>query len=163
LNSIAKTRVKLVFSSFVYIAAIAMFTLSCNSSTQNRELEYYYYPQKNVYYNTQTNRFYYSLNGAKSWDSTQNNTDGLPGTLGDRIVINSANSRIFEENEIHRRKYVGSLFDFSQTGAIASTALAATERKTGVRKTAAIKKEQEKPKKGIGKFFSKLFGKDKKK
>lgn len=148
---------------------IDLFALSCRDmqEEEKEDYEFYYYPQKNVYYDVEKNNFYYSLNGGKTWDSITNTSGNDPGTLGKKVIIRSLVEEVYKDNETHRNLYKGKLYNFIY----ADTALASAAPEVNERKV--IKKgnttevipipEEDKPKKGLKKFLNKIFGKHNKK
>jgi len=145
---------------------VALF-VSCKnekSDDNNEQLTFYYFPQKNVYYNVQTNNFLYSLDGAKSWDSIANPTGRLPQTLGEKVVIYAPESTIYIDNNEHRQLYGGHLYNIALADStIRSAALVEVSERPVQKKVTAAKTETKKPKKGIGKLLNNIFGKKEKK
>lgn len=64
----------------IIMIVIDLFALSCRDmqEEEKEDYEFYYYPQKNVYYDVEKNNFYYSLNGGKTWDSITNTSGNDP-------------------------------------------------------------------------------------
>lgn len=148
---------------------IEMFALACSGKQEEEkeDYEFYYYPQKNVYYDVDKNNFYYSLNGGKTWDSTTNTSGNDPGTLGKKVIIHSLVKQVYKDNETHRNLYKGKLYNFIYADtASASAAPEVTGRKV-VKKSNTTEvipiPEEDKTKKGLKKFLNKIFGKHDKK
>ena len=145
----------------VWAGVVVMVVVGCNSKNDGEGTEYYYYPQKNVYYNPGNNFYYYSINGGKQWDSILNRSNDEPTVLGDKVLVYSTNSKVYSSNEQHREKFQGVAYNFASI-ATAPAATEVSERKLYKKPASFAKKKsqaEEKPKKGIKKFFSKLFGK----
>lgn len=142
-----------------------MLLLSCKNSKENEELAFYYYPDKNVYYNPSANIFYYSIDGANTWDSIANNNENELVTLGEKVEVISEKDRIYEDNPAHRKLYKGVLYDVIKNDTATLLAVnEVSERKViKKRKTVVTDTVEVKQKKGIKKFFDKIFGKRDKK
>jgi len=128
----------------------------------------YYYPAKNVYYDSRQYKYYYSLNGGESWDSMNLKGAGFGAALGAGITINRTVDDIWINNVQDRKKYNGVLINTvnSKTMMIAKTdsivnvkPVKPPGKKSTVNK---VDKIEEPPKKGVKKFFNNLFGKKKK-
>lgn len=149
--------------------SIAIFALSCQSNNRQEDKEdyqFYYYPEKNVYYDEDKKNFWYSLDGGKNWDSLVNPSGNNPGTLGESVVIRSLVYEVYKSNETHRNLYKGKLYNIFETDKpTASSAPEVTERKV-VRKDKTEtepKPDEENQKKGLKRFLNKIFGKQNKK
>jgi hypothetical protein len=155
-------------SRFLFSALIInllLFYISCKENkTKDKEFQFYYYPQKNVYYNPLNRNFLYSLDGGKSWNSfINNNTDSLPNTLGEKVVIYSADTNILADNQKHRKLYNGVLYEITTDDTTRIVGAEVSERKVVVTKKAvAAKSAASKAKKGFAGFIDKIFGKRKK-
>jgi len=141
------------------LVCVVGWAVSCKNNNSSNALEFYYYPAKNVYYNPKNDRYYYSLNGGKSWDSVLNKSNDEPAILGERVLVTGNDYRIYKHNQEHRAAYSGVVFDFKSTAA--ATAVTSVAERKIERKPVVKKEPPKKEKKGIGKFFSKLFGKKK--
>jgi deoxyxylulose-5-phosphate synthase len=151
----------------VMVMSIGLFALSCQSSGSqevNEEYQFYYYPQKNVYFDVEKKSFYYSLNGGKSWDSLASTSDQEPLTLGDKIIVYSADNRVYKDNAAHRKLYNGRLINIADADTSFVSAMPeVAARKLPKRKTAQDTLEENEPIKGLTKFLYKIFGKHNKK
>ncbi len=152
------------------IVGISIFALSCGNNKQEEDkegYEFYYYPQKNVYYNLEKKTFFYSFNGGKTWDSTISSPGKDPGTLGEKVIIYSDNNDVYKDNLAHRKKYNGRLYNIVNSDiALTPAAPEVTERKVVKKSSTAEvkpKPDEDKPKKGLKKFLNKIFGKHNKK
>jgi predicted glycosyltransferase len=140
--------------------------MSCGTNNQQEENEgyqFYYYPQKNVYYEVEKKLFYYSLNGGKSWDSITSILNDEPATLGEKVIIYSADNNVYKDNAAHRKLYNGRLFNIVDPDtSFAAAVPEVSERKVQKKRTPEVKPEEE-PIRGLKKFLNKLFGKHHKK
>lgn len=147
--------------------SICFFAVSCqsnNSKQPDEENQFYYYPQKNIYFSVEKKTYYYSINGGKTWDSVTSVLDKEPQTLGGKIVVYSAGERIYEDNATHRKLYNGSLINIVNSDTVVASVIPeATERKVQKEKTADDKLEEDEPIRGLTKFLKKVFGKHEKK
>ncbi|MEO6549489.1 MAG: hypothetical protein ABIN94_15915 [Ferruginibacter sp.] len=130
----------------------------------------YYYPEKNIYYDSQLSRYYYSLDGARSWDSMNYKSTSFGQVLGPRFSIQRSSDKIWQKNELHRQEYKGVLLNVinERTIQLAREDSANKNRKPVIAKTMPkpVEKEtetiEEPVQRGLKKFFNKLFGKKKK-
>jgi len=152
----------------VMFAGIQIFCVSCQSNNlpeEKENYEFYYYPKKNVYYNVEKKNFLYSLDGGKTWDSVMSVSDNEPATLGEKIIVYSADNDVYKDNAAHRKLYNGRLYNIINTDTTATAAAPeVTERKVK-KKTTQSKPQQEEEKvvKGLKKFLNTIFGKHHKK
>jgi hypothetical protein len=145
--------------------SLVLFSPGCNVKEDTSKNRFYYYPDKNVYYDIDKQVFFYSIDGTKTWKNYNAVVNPEVATLGKKVEIITEDSIPYNKNDEHRKLYVGRLYDLTLPST-AATAIASEvgERKTVVKKKPVVKaKPQEKQKKGLGKFFSKLFGKKNKK
>ncbi|MEP7144126.1 MAG: hypothetical protein ABI707_14685 [Ferruginibacter sp.] len=157
-------------SSFIatvlFLSFIATFFSCYRNNNSITEDVVYYYPEKNTYYDSLQSNYYYSLDGAKTWDSMAFNTTGFGAALGPRVSIERMEDSVWAHNESHRKKYKGVLLNVITSRTIA---LLKADR---INKLKAIVKRETQPvviekkdtvaEKGLKKFFHKLFGKKKK-
>ena len=149
------------FKFLCLLLIITTLSIGCNSKKESQKFEFHYFPEKNVYYDVSNESFFYSLDGAKTWKSFKGNVNGDATSLGEMVVIDTEDSLVYNKNEEHRRMYAGRVLNINFQNATSSPAVAeVAERKVVVRKKPQGKaKGQGKEKKGIGKFFDKIFGK----
>ena len=138
---------------------------SCNNEEKVQEPEFYYYPKANVYYDVAGKVFYYSLNGAKSWQQMTDSLATSPELLGEKVVLHSSDT-IWKDNERHRQLYSGVLYNVAASvDSVEGSAAKVSERKVNRKKYRASERpapeEEPKKKKGFGKFLQKVFGKKK--
>jgi hypothetical protein len=134
----------------------------CNRKEHEGELEFDYYPDKNIYYNVASSNFIYSLDGAKTWDSLHASSKGDPKSLGRKEKIYSESAEVWKENESHLKMYEGKVYSIitAEDRNFVAVVDEVTDKKT-VNKTAIpIRKPSPQPKKkGLKGFFNKVFGK----
>lgn len=147
---------------FVVLIVSGLFITSCKSNSKDSEAGFYYYPLKNVYYDLEKKIFLYSLDSAKTWRSVANASSDEPVTLGEKVILNKTGGEVFKNNEEHRKLYAGKLFHIIKSDTTLSTSPEVTERKDLEATRIASARSNNlkgKPKKGIKKFFEKIFGK----
>lgn len=139
---------------------------SCKTGNTTLENVVYYYPDRNVYYDSMDAKYYYSLNGGRSWDSMDCNQPGFNLIDSNRIAIEKTTEAIWTGNETHRKDYNGTLLNIVNDKTIQ---LARDDSINKSRPVVIAKQQQvttitkeEPPKKGLKKFFNKIFGKKKK-
>ncbi|MDB5249384.1 MAG: hypothetical protein JWQ40_3778 [Segetibacter sp.] len=151
---------KRVLLFIVMIVSVGLFFVSCKGNSETISNRFYYYPQKNVYYDLGKKNFLYSLDGGKTWKSVENPTGREPGTLGERVVLENTDNQVYNSNEDHRKAYGGILYNISSGDTSSLNNMSVTERKESqASRTAAGKRGDAKPKKGIKKLFDRIFGK----
>jgi hypothetical protein len=164
LNSIPKVTGMIKQFQVFEILILWFFCLACSNNKVKDDLQFYYYPEKNVYYESAKRTFFYSLDGTRSWAKYKSASSTEPGTLGDKVLIHSLDSNVYNENEKHRKLYAGRLYAINMSNTVtAITSAEVVERNIAVskRKLEVKKRVANKPKSGIGKFINKIFGKKK--
>ena len=150
----------------VFFLSYIVFEVSCKRNDgDTAENIIYYYPEKNIYYDSLRSKYYYSLDGAKTWDSMTFKAHGFGTTLGSKVPINRTENSVWINNESHRKKYNGVLFNIINSYTISLARADRINKLKAVVKTETQPKVTEKesaPEKGLKKFFNKLFGKKKK-
>lgn len=163
LNNISKNAGMYRNAYFTLVIIFLLFFINCNTKKPDNKLSYYYYPDKNVYYDPANKIYFYSLDGTKNWSTfAANNTN--PDLLGEKVIVYSNTTEVYRDNENHRKLYKGRLYDINTTiSTFNTTTTEVAERKVEHKKTLVPVKvfETKKQKKGIGKFISKIFGKHK--
>lgn len=145
----------------------SIICFSCNSTDSNtEEVNVYYYPEKNIYYDSRQSNYYYSLDGGRSWDSMQYKGSEYGAALGQKVALPGAGKNFWENNVAHRQQYSGVLLNIINNQTIemfkadsirrSKPAVLVKPRKVGDKIT------KEPPKKGLKKFFNKIFGSKKK-
>lgn len=160
-----KFRSPLINTVLFLILATGFF---CCKSPVNKQAEpvVFYYPEKNVYYDSLQSNYYYSLNGGRSWDSMQFKGPGYGAVLGPAILLDRNTDSIWAHNEEHRKQFTGKLINLVNNKTIA---LQRADSVNKIKPVIIVKTlpapevvTEEPPKKGLKKFFTKLFGKKKK-
>jgi hypothetical protein len=130
--------------------------ISCsNIATRQEGLTFHYYPQKNVYFDPATKKYFYSLDGAKTWDSLSTSAEN-PAALGPRMILTSTTGDIWRSNATHRKEYNGTLIDIPP----GDTSLVTLVNRTAKKMTVAVKKKEKKQEKRN--WWQRIFGKKKK-
>ena len=151
--------------TFLYLCFVVM-NISCKQKDQQTTNDVvYYYPQKNVYYDQQEGNYYYSLNGAATWDSLHIEKPVAVSVLGKQVPLKRTDESIWIDNEIHRKTYNGVLINVINNETISLSKADSIRRikpVVVVKPKPPVVEKEEPPKKGLKKFFDKLFGKKKK-
>lgn len=150
----------------LYLCLVAVNT-SCRGKNAQQPNDLFYYPAKNVYYDSQQAMFYYSLNGAGSWDSVPAGQSLPAGILGERVPIQRTGENVWAANEDDRKKYNGTLINIVNDATLSLTRADSMRRVKAIiaakpKQDEPVVEKEEPPKKGLKKFFNKLFGKKKK-
>lgn len=156
---------------FLFVCIIA-FAAGCTPGTGSSEkYEVYYFPEKNAYYDLRTTSYYYSLDSAATWDSLKYQGSDYGAALGAKVALDNQPLLPFANNDSHRKTYNGILLNLvnSRTRLLAWQDSLKRLRPVPMAKVKEIREEgqevpeesEEKPKKGIKKFFDKIFGKKK--
>ena len=151
-----------------FVIACALLGVSCKGDTGEAQTgQVYYFPEKNTYYDTRTANFYYSLDSAKTWDSLKYAGNDYGSALGTSIALDNQPDLPFTVNDSHRKAYNGIILNLvnSRTRLLAGIDSVKRVKAARLIKPKEIEVEEqvteEKPKKGIKKFFDKIFGKNK--
>src|SRR5665647_3460292 len=102
---------QLLTVTFFFLSIIASGFSCKRNNSQVAENVVYYYPEKNIYYDTQQSNYYYSLDGARSWDSMTFKGPGYGTVLGPKVPIKKTGNNIWVNNESHRKEYNGVLLN----------------------------------------------------
>lgn len=160
--------------SLVYITAPTIFFLaisSCkNEPDSTIKSDFYYFPEKNVYYDAQDTRYYYSLDDGKTWDSLTVNADNNGTALGQKVAMKRPDTFAWANNDADIKTYRGNQLNIINP---ATMMLAKKDSISKVKPVVVYKpitEEQPKPAaqednapKGLKKVLNKLFGKKKRK
>jgi len=151
----------------LFFFSLIVTCISCKTKNAlEAEDVVYYYPDKNVYYDSARSKYYYSLDGAKTWDSMPFSAPVFGVGLGPGIAIERSGDTIWTNNASHRIKYNGVLINVINNRTIAYLKAYRVSKLKAVVKTETQPVEVEKvepaPEKGLKKFFHKVFGKKKK-
>lgn len=151
-----------VKSLFLIVIFLACAAQGCKQAPKETNLEYYYYPKTNMYYSVSSGAYYFSLDGGKTWDTLRNEVAADTSMLGDKVVLYAPNDSIWADNEAHRMAYKGSLYNFYDEDTLQPIKGSVTDKPVAKKKvTKKPVAEPEPKKKGLKKFFNKIFGKKK--
>jgi len=159
-----------MFSACALICVFLIASCKTNSSLQAED-ELYYFPDKNVYFDVKNAKYYYSLDSTASWDSLTFNDKDYGSTLGERIAIKMPPGNAWENNNADRKTYNGIILNVVNSRTILLAKQDSINRqkpriiikpKTDTDPEEDVKVEEEPQKRGLKKFFNKLFGKKKK-
>ena len=151
-------------ASLLFFMAVS-FSCQGDKSNEAEEDAVYYFPEKNVYYDTRESRYYYSLNGGGSWDSMNYKGTTFGTALGPKITINRTEENIWANNEQDRQKHNGVLLNTINSRTILivkNDSTSKTKKIIIAGKKAVLAENEPPPKKGLKKFINNLFGKKKK-
>jgi hypothetical protein len=171
----------MLFRGHIAILISTAGFLACNSGTVSKpESKFYYYPELNIYYNSQQSEFLYTVDGGRSWHAKSASNETAESLSKKRIALNTDVFDITQFNEEHRTKYNGITADYTKGNERAEEEFMndddadleaqkdAEQKKKELRKKEEDKKkeeakEEDKPKerKGLGKILKGIFGKKK--
>ncbi len=153
------------FTFTVFFIIFIAFGFSCKRVNSNEAKNIiFYFPEKNIYYDSRQSKYYFSLDGAKSWDSMAFKGPGYGAVLGQKISIEKTVNNVWLNNEGHRKEYNGVLLNIinKQTILISKADSIKKVKATAIIKTQpSVVEKEDPPKKGLKKFFNKIFGKKK--
>ena len=151
------------------VAASCTNNKSIPPAPVEKKLEFYYYPKTNMYYDVANQKYLYSLDSAKTWNTINDQSKKFPSTLGDKKIIYSNTDSVWKYNADHRMTYHGRMYHIiKENNDLPSAYKDAREKvhspKNITKKTTDKRTDSTEPaKKGIRGFFNRLFGKHKKK
>ena len=131
--------------------------VSCDNFPQ-KQFEFYYYPQKNIYYSVTGEKYFFSLDGGTTWDSVVALSSAEPAILGAKEIIHSSTADIYVQNSLHLQQFNGSVININGTDTGTGKPGLAAERKVkkanNTNNVQSAKEAEKKPG-----FFKRLFGK----
>ncbi|MDQ3278047.1 MAG: hypothetical protein M3Q06_06960 [Bacteroidota bacterium] len=147
---------------FVFICLVA-----CNGKAEKAEPEspatlppqYYYFPKANVYVDSANRAYLFLANDGKTWQSAKQIPAAMQALMDKSVLIQNPAQPVWENNENHRLVYSALLY---------ATASDTTKKEAPKSKIVSSKSEEDsvkeaaKDRKGLRKFFDKIFGKNKK-
>jgi len=158
----------LVLAGLVLCSIVTLFSCKRKDSSAT-ENDLYYFPEKNIYYDVKTANYYYSLDSARSWDSMNYTGADFGAALGAKISLKKKGKNPWSNNDSLRKVYHGRVLNLvnHRTSLIARAdslsrikpIVVIKPKSTGKEDTVEV--QEEPPKKGLKKFFNKLFGKKK--
>lgn len=158
-------RFSLFINIFMSIWVLLVFA-GCDRSQKVGELEFDYYPEKNIYYSIASSKYYYSLDAGKTWESFTPGSKKQPATLGKKEKVYSTSSEIWKENQSHLKMFEGKRFQLINDvdrNYVATVAEVSDKRPTTIAGSAPKQSAAAPKKKGIKGFFNRIFGKKDKK
>ena len=117
--------------------------------------KYYFYPKANVYYDSVNRDYLFLTNDGRTWQTEKQIPAAMQVFMDKSVLIDSPSSPVWKDNGNHKLLYSALLY------ATPNDTMQKKEPKPEVRKQAnpdTVKKER----KGLRKFFDKLFGRKKK-
>lgn len=114
--------------------------------------KYYFYPKANLYFDTVNKDYVFQSNDGKAWVSQKQIPAALQAMMDKMVLLDTFSQPVWTNNDNHKLVY--------------SALLYATPNDTVERKEVVVQKPVtdtvKKEKKGLAKFFDKLFGRKKK-
>lgn len=155
-------------TALIILAALilAYFAFSAVKPSQKQKQQaVYYYPEANVYHDLSEGEYYFYHAEQKEWVGTKKITSGQEASLGEKIVLSQV-SPAWKNNYQDRMIYSIGLFGNvnllknkyrEDSLKLFSKMNSSPDNSTPARDS--LSQVPEKPKKGLKKFFDKLFGK----
>ncbi|HEV7329688.1 MAG TPA: hypothetical protein VGN63_01510 [Flavisolibacter sp.] len=152
-------------------AIILLFLLtSCNQGAGEENTDegeataphqYYYFPKANVYIDSANNEYVFLANDGKTWQTAKQIPSAMQALMDKNVFIENPSEPVWEDNENHRLVYSALLYATPNdtTKKEVPKPTVSTQPKPS-KDTVA---ETEKERKGLRKFFDKIFGKKKNK
>ena len=131
--------------------------VSCDNFSQ-KQFEFYYYPQKNIYYSLTDKEYFFSLDGGASWDSVTVATATESAILGPKEIVYSSSPEIYTQNRTHLQQFNGRVINITGTDTGTRDKGLAAERKAKKVNTTNNTQTNKEAEKKPG-FFKRLFGK----
>ena len=153
----------------VRISLIVIFIVSLSSCKRSSapEPDLFYFPEKNTYYDVTTSSYYYSLDSARTWDSMIYSGADFGAALGTKVPLTKPGKYPWSKNDSIRKTHKGRVLNLlnSRTASIAKADSLSRVKPVFIPKPKPVVKvkeaEEDPPKKGLKKFFNKIFGKKK--
>ncbi len=149
------------------IAAVAFFAFTPAKKAEKAGTVFHYYPKANIYYDVDNNK--YLLLTDKGWQQSDNLPDEQKTILGEKVILDHPGQPVYADNAHHRMVYAATLYTSSQE---LKQKFYEDSVSSLPKPVVVVKKEepmnmdtvqQQKSKKGLGRFFGKLFSGNKKK
>lgn len=141
--------------------------VACNNKAEEGKPEspailppqYYYFPRANVYVDSANKDYLFLANDGKTWQTAKQIPAAMQVMMDKSVLIEKPTQPVWQDNENHRLVYSALLYATASD----TTRKAPPKPKEAASKPAADSaKEAGKERKGLRKFFDKLFGKNKK-
>lgn len=148
--------------AFLFIFLLA----ACNQNAEEGRVEgvetkapqYYYFPRANVYIDSANNDFIFLGNDGKTWQTAKQIPAAMQALMDKNVFIENPSQPVWQDNENHRLVYSALLYatphDTTSKAAPGPTVMRPDPPQDTVQ-------EAEKERKGLGKFFDKIFGRKK--
>ena len=148
------------------ISTILIFFLltSCNPGTgegktgegQTATPQYYYFPKANVYIDSANKDYIFLANDGKTWQSAKQIPAAMQAMMDKNVLIENPSQPVWEDNENHRLVYSALLYATANDTTRKETPRPISTQPKPSKDTVA---EAEKERKGLRKFFDKIFKK----
>jgi hypothetical protein len=122
------------------------------AETQRSSPDYYFFPKANVYFDSANKEYLFMAGDSSSWISEKQIPAVMLAMMDKSVRIDSPQQPVWQDNQNHRLIYSAVLY------ASPTDTVEKKEPKPAV-KIEMVQKKKEK--KGLAKFFSKIFGKKK--
>lgn len=120
---------------------------------------YFYFPKANVYIDSANNQFLFLATDGKTWQSAEQIPAAMQGLMDKNVFIENPTQPVWQDNESHRLVYSSLLYATANDTTKKVVPKPTVSAPKPVKDTVAAEKER----KGLGKFFNKIFGKKKNK
>ncbi len=159
--------------SILFIFCVLVFMIvtgfACKQNMLSDENGFYYFPEKNIYYDAKKTTYYYSLNGGQSWDSSTMADNAALTVLGTKISVTKPAQQPWTNNDSDLIAYHGNSLNVVNAQTILMTTQDSLSRiipeiLPELQQDPAVvkgEKEEDPPKKGLRKLIDKIFGKKK--
>jgi hypothetical protein len=146
---------------------LAFFAFSAvKPSKKEKQQAVYYYPQANVYHDLSENEYYFYHSEQKEWFATKKISSEQEASLGKKVsvgMVKPAWKNNYQDRMIHSVSLYGSAGILKQKYQEDSLKLFQRNDPIAASSSASVQENNppapEKPKKGLKKFFDRLFGK----
>ena len=148
------------------IALLSIFLLTaCNEEGDKGRVEgvettvpqYYYFPRANVYIDSANSDYIFLGNDGKTWQTAKQIPAAMQALMDKNVFIENPAQPVWQDNESHRLVYSALLYATANDTTKKEVPKPAVVRPKPAKDTVA----EEEKRKGLGKFFDKIFGKKK--
>ncbi len=150
--------------SVLFFLIYILLFCSCKEVEKSKQgSTYEYYPRANIYYDV-GKKYYMVFDSAQdAWQQKNNLSSEENNLLSKKVVITNPSQPVYKDNDNHRLIYGTVLYSSSeelrQKFIEDSIKLAALEKEKPVKKVEPKLEIEKKPKRGLKKFFDKIFNK----
>ena len=149
----------LLFSYFLLVACNTKKEEETPQQATTLPPQYYYFPKANIYVDSANMDFLFVANDGKTWQTAKQIPVAMQAMMDKNILIENPSQPVWKDNENHRLVYSALLYaTASDTARIVPPKPEATPSKPAEDTV----KEEVKERKGLRKFFDKIFGRNKK-